>query len=163
MRVSYRHVNALLLLSSIIGMSFALYLEHFKGLEPCPLCIFQRVGLMAMGVFALIALIHNPNSTAMKRIYAALAGLGVLWSAGVATRHVWIQHLPPDQVPSCGPGLNYLVNVLPWKDVLSQVLTGSGECAKIDWTFLGQSLPVWSLVFFSGLLLLSIWQVFRRY
>lgn len=163
MQLSYRLVNAILLLCSIIGMSFALYLEHYKGLEPCPLCIFQRVGLMAMGLFALIALIHNPASNVMKRIYAALAGLGVLWSAGVATRHVWIQHLPPDQVPSCGPGLNYLVDVLPWKEVLSQVLTGSGECAKINWSFLGQSLPVWSLAFFSGLLLVSIWQIFRRY
>ncbi|MEB3754926.1 disulfide bond formation protein B [Acinetobacter sp. MD2(2019)] len=163
MQLSYRLVNAALLLASIVGMCFALYLEHFKGLEPCPLCIFQRVGLMLMGFVALIALIHNPRSNLLKRIYSGLAGLGILWSLGVAARHVWIQHLPPDQVPSCGPGLNYLVEVLPWKEVLSQVLTGSGECAKIDWTFLGQSLPVWSLVFFSILFLISIWQLLRRY
>lgn len=163
MNLSYRLVSGLLLLASILGMCFALYLEHFKGLQPCPLCVFQRVGLMAMGLFALIGFVHNPQSSIIKRIYAVLATLGIGWSAGVAARHVWIQHLPPSEVPSCGPGLNYLVDVLPLKEVLSQVLTGSGECAKIDWTFLGQSMPVWSLVFFSFLLLICLWQVFRKY
>jgi len=161
--LSYRLVSGLVLLASIVGMAFALYLEHFKGLQPCPLCVFQRVGLMAMGLFAFIGLVHNPKNTIVKRIYAGLASLGILWSTGVAARHVWIQHLPPSEVPSCGPGLNYLVDVLPLKEVLSQVLTGSGECAKIDWTFLGQSMPVWSLVFFSFLLLVCLWQVFRKY
>ena len=144
-------------------MAFALYFEHFKGLQPCPLCVFQRVGLMAMGLFALIGFVHNPKNVIIKRIYALLATLSILWSAGVAARHVWIQHLPPNEVPSCGPGLNYLVDVLPLKEVLSQVLTGSGECAKIDWTFLGQSMPVWSLVFFSFLLIVCLWQGFRKY
>ncbi|MFT4022018.1 MAG: disulfide bond formation protein B [Acinetobacter sp.] len=162
MQLSYRLINTLLVFASIIGMAFALYLEHVKGLEPCPLCIFQRVGLIAMGLIAFIALIHNPVAKGFRRLYAGLATLGILWSAGVAARHVWIQHLPPDQVPSCGPGLNYLVDVLPWKEVLSQVLTGSGECAKIDWTFLGQSLPVWSLLFFSVLLLLCLFQLLRK-
>lgn len=160
---SYRFISGLLVLASIVGMSFALYLEHVKGLDPCPLCIFQRVGLMAMGVFALIAFLHNPASNALKRIYALLATLGILWSAGVATRHVWLQTLPPDQVPSCGPGLNYLIDVLPWKKVLSEVLQGSGECAAIDWTLFGLSLPVWSLAFFAVLLVICGWQVVRTY
>ena len=146
---NYRFINGLLVLASIVGMSFALYLEHVKGLDPCPLCVFQRVGLMAMGIFALIAFLHNPASNLMKRMYALLATLSIGWSVGVAARHVWLQTLPPDQVPSCGPGLNYLIDALPLKTVLNEVLTGSGECAAIDWTFLGQSLPVWSLVFFS--------------
>ncbi|MFW1690796.1 disulfide bond formation protein B [Acinetobacter ursingii] len=160
---NYRFINGLLVLASIVGMSFALYLEHVKGLDPCPLCVFQRVGLMAMGIFALIAFLHNPASNLMKRMYALLATLSIGWSVGVAARHVWLQTLPPDQVPSCGPGLNYLIDALPLKTVLSEVLTGSGECAAIDWTFLGQSLPVWSLVFFSVLLLICLWQLFRRY
>lgn len=163
MKVSYRLVSGLLVLASIVGMSFALYLEHVKHLVPCPLCIFQRVGLMAMGVVALIAFLHNPKSSVMKRIYALLASLGVLWSAGVAVRHVWIQHLPADQVPSCGPGLNYLIDVFPMKDVLEQVLRGSGECAKVDWTFMGFSLPELSVVFFSGLVIVCFWQMFRKF
>jgi protein dithiol:quinone oxidoreductase len=163
MQWSYRFVSGLLFVASVIGMAFALYLEHVQGLEPCPLCVFQRLGLIALGFFSLIALIHNPKSNGLKRSYAFLGTLGILWSAGVAARHVWLQHLPPDQVPSCGPGLDYLVDVLPLKSVLEQVLTGSGECAVIDWTFLGQSLPVWSFVFFSVLTLVSVWQLFRKY
>ncbi len=163
MRFNNRVVNAILVLASIVGMSFALYLEHVQGLEPCPLCVFQRLGLMAVGIVALVAFIHHPKAIAAKRIYAFLATLGALWSMAVAGRHVYIQHLPADQVPSCGPGLNYLVDALPLKSVLQQVLTGSGECAKIDWTFLGQSLPVWSLLFFMAVFAVCLWQLLRPY
>ena len=163
MQWSFRFVSGFLVSASSVGMAFALYLEHVQGLSPCPLCVFQRVGLMGLGFISLIALIHNPKSTVGKRIYALLGSLSILWSAGVAARHVWLQNLPPDQVPSCGPGLNYLIDALPLKSVLAQVLTGSGECAVIDWTFLGQSLPVWSLLFFVVLAMVSLWQLVRRY
>ncbi|MDY6459901.1 disulfide bond formation protein B [Acinetobacter faecalis] len=159
----YRFVSGFLFLASVIGMAFALYLEHVQGFEPCPLCVFQRVGLIVLGVVSLIAFIHNPASNIMKRVYALLGSVGILWSAGVAARHVWLQNLPPDQVPSCGPGLDYLVDALPLKSVLSQVLSGSGECAVVDWSFLGQSLPVWSFLFFAVLALVSLWQLFRKY
>ena len=159
----YRFVSGFLFLASVIGMAFALYLEHVQGLEPCPLCVFQRIGLIALGVISLIAFIHNPASNIMKRVYALLGSVGILWSAGVAARHVWLQHLPPDQVPSCGPGLDYWLNTLPLKSVFEQVLKGSGECAKVDWTLLGQSLPVWSLAFFVVLAGISLWQLLRQY
>ena len=163
MRWNYRLVSAVLVLCSIIGLRFALYLEHVQGLEPCPLCVFQRVGLIGMGLIALLAFIHNPISNAMKRGYALLAAVAIGWSVAVAARHVWLQHLPPDKVPSCGPGLNYLVDALPFNAVLKEVLSGSGECAVIDWTFLGQSLPFWSLIYFSLILLICLWQLFRSY
>lgn len=163
MRWNYRLVSALLVLTSIIGISFALYLEHVQGLDPCPLCIFQRIGLIGMGLIALVAFIYNPVSSGFKRFYAFLATLSIGWSVGVAARHVWLQSLPPDQVPSCGPGLDYLIDALPMKTVLQEVLSGSGECAAVDWTFLGQSLPVWSLLYFSLILLICLWQLFRNY
>ncbi|ANF83035.1 dihydrolipoamide acetyltransferase [Acinetobacter sp. NCu2D-2] len=163
MRAGYRFVSAALFLASVLGMAFALFLEHVQGLEPCPLCIFQRIGLIGLGIISLVALLHHPKSNIGKRIYALLASLSILWSAGVAARHVWLQNLPPDKVPSCGPGLEYWVETLPMKAVFEQVLTGSGECAKVDWTFLGQSLPVWSLIFFSILFIVCLWQLFRRY
>ena len=163
MRWNYRLVSAVLVLCSIIGLTFALYLEHVQGLEPCPLCVFQRVGLIGMGLIALLAFIHNPISNAMKRGYALLAAVAIGWSVAVAARHVWLQHLPPDKVPSCGPGLNYLVDALPFNAVLKEVLSGSGECAVIDWTFFGQSLPFWSLIYFSLILLICLWQLFRSY
>lgn len=163
MQWSYRFVSGLLVIASIVGMAFALYLEHVQGLNPCPLCIFQRVGLMGLGIISLIAFLHNPISNALKRFYAFLASLSILWSAGVAARHVWLQSLPPDKVPSCGPGLDYWLDTLPMKSVLQQVLSGSGECAVVDWTLLGLSLPVWSLLFFSLLLVICIWQLIRNY
>ena len=163
MRWNYRLVSAVLVLCSIIGLTFALYLEHVQGLEPCPLCVFQRVGLIGMGLIALLAFIHNPISNAMKRGYALLAAVAIGWSVAVAARHVWLQHLPPDKVPSCGPGLNYLVDALPFNAVLKEGLSGSGDCAVIDWTFLGQSMPFWSLIYFSLILLICLWQLFRSY
>jgi len=160
---SYRFVSGFLFLASVIGMSFALFLEHVQGLDPCPLCVFQRIGLIGLGFISLIAFLHNPKTNVFKRIYSFLGLVAISWSAGVAARHVWLQHLPKDQVPSCGPGLDYWVDTLPLKSVFENVLKGSGECAMIDWTFLGQSLPTWSLLFFSVLALISLWQLFRRY
>lgn len=163
MQWSYRFVSGVLFLAAVAGMAFALYLEHGVGLTPCPLCIFQRIGLIGLGIISLIAFLHNPKSNLVKRLYALLGSLSILWSVSMAARHVWLQNLPPDKVPSCGPGLEYWLDTLPLKSVLNQVLTGSGECAAIDWTFLGQSLPVWSLLFFSLLLLVSLWQLLRKY
>lgn len=163
MKLTYRFVNLLLVIAAVIGMVFALYLEHVQGLEPCPLCVFQRVGLMIMGIFALLAFIHHPKKPLTRRIYSFFALLGIGWSVGVAARHVWLQHLPPDQVPSCGPGLNFWLDSFPMAEVVKLVLSGSGECAEIDWTLLGLSLPTWSLVFFSALLLLVLWQVVKPF
>ncbi|MEG0344535.1 MAG: disulfide bond formation protein B, partial [Acinetobacter sp.] len=121
-------------LASVVGMAFALYLEHVQGLEPCPLCVFQRIGLIGLGTVSLIAFLHHPKSNALKRIYAFLGFVAISWSVGVAARHVWLQNLPKDQVPSCGPGLDYWVDTLPLKAVFENVLKGSGECAMVDWT-----------------------------
>ena len=163
MQWSYRLVSGLLFVASVIGMSFALYLEHVQGLNPCPLCIFQRIGLIGLGLISLIAFLHHPISVGFKRFYAFLGTLSILWSLGVAARHVWLQNLPPDQVPSCGPGLDYWLDTLPLKSVFQQVLQGSGECAAVDWSLLGQSLPVWSFAFFAVLILVSLWQLVRKY
>lgn len=161
--LSYRVVHSFLFLSSVIGMAFALYLQHGQGLEPCPLCVFQRVGLVVMGIFSLIALIHNPKTFLFRRGYSLFTVLGISWSVVIAGRHIWLQNLPPDKVPSCGAGLDYLIETFPLMSVLKQVLTGSGECAVIDWTFLGQSLPVWSFIFFCVLASVAVWQLFRAY
>jgi len=117
MQWGYRFVSGVLFLASVAGMAFALYLEHGQGLNPCPLCVFQRIGLIGLGIISLIALLHNPKSNAMKRGYAFLGSLSILWSVGVAARHVWLQNLPPDRVPSCGPGLDYWLETLPMKSV----------------------------------------------
>lgn len=155
-----RALNLIAVLACVGAMGGALYLQHHDGLDPCPLCIFQRVGVIAAGVFFLLALVHNPG-TRGQRIYGVLAGLGAIGGGLVAARHVWLQHLPADQVPDCGPGLDYMLDVFPMQDVLRMVLQGSGECAEVDWTFLGLSLPAWSLLVFVGLLAIALLQVFR--
>ncbi|MDO4223865.1 MAG: disulfide bond formation protein B [Acinetobacter sp.] len=160
---SYLSVQAFLLFSCVVGMGFAYYLQYGQGYEPCPLCILQRVGVFGLMVFSLMSIIHRPKMFLFRRAYVFLGAVSILWSAGVAARHVWLQNLPADEVPSCGAGLDYLMETFPLMTVLREVLTGSGECAVIDWTFLGQSLPVWSFLFFGVLAVVSLWQLFRVY
>lgn len=164
--LTYRALNFVLVLFAVIGMAFAiLFLQNYKGLAPCPLCVFQRIGLMVMGVFALIAAIGNPKTKAIQLLLWLGSMAGILWSAGVAARHVWLQHLPPDQVPSCGPGLDYWLETLPMKQVMNQVLSGSGECAEISWRFLGLSIPEQALILFSALILVNLlvlWRIIKN-
>ncbi len=133
-----------------LGLLFAGYAQFYLNLEPCPLCIFQRLALLALGLSFLAALIHNPSGWGAK-VYGVLIGLMAGIGVGVAARHVWLQHLPPEETPRCGPGLDYMLQTLPLGDTLREVLTGAGECARVDWTFLGLSLPEWSLPLFIGL------------
>ena len=162
---AYRNLQVFLVIMAVIGMSFALFfLQRYMGFSPCPLCIFQRIGLMIMGGFALIAAIFDPKSKIVRLLLwlGSLAGIG--WAAVVAGRHVWLQHLPADQVPSCGPGLDYWLDTLPMQQVLKEVFAGSGECASIEWTFMGLSIPEQSLILFSILILvhvLILWRIVR--
>jgi len=142
-------------------MGFALYAQHVLLLDPCPLCVFQRVAVISLGLVFLAAALHNPRAGG-RIAYAALLGLIALGGAGVATRHTWLQHLPPDKVPSCGPGLDYMLETLPFTDVLRNVFSGSGECAKIVWQFLGLSMPGWVLVWMVLLGGTAVWNNLRR-
>jgi disulfide bond formation protein DsbB len=101
-------------------------------------------------VFFLLAAIHNAGRIG-SRIYGVLIALSALAGAAIATRHVWLQHLPPDKVPECGPGLDYMLEVFPLSETLRKVFTGSGECAEVNWQFLGLSMPAWALLCFIGL------------
>ncbi len=138
------------------SMAFALYLEHFRHLDPCALCVLQRVAMIAAAVVFLIAGLHAAGGWG-RHVYAVLAGLASAGGAAIAGRHVWLQSLPPDQVPACGPPLEHLMKVMPWRDALSFVLKGEGNCAVIDAQWLGISLPGWTLV---GFVLLVLWAVY---
>ena len=133
-------------------LSAAYYFQFARHLEPCPLCIFQRLFYLAAGLVFLVAAIHNRA----RIIYGILSGIFSLGGAAVATRQVWLQHLPADQVPECGPGLNYMLEAFPIGKTLRMVLRGSGECAKVDWRFLGFSMAEWSLAAFIFLFILAI-------
>jgi disulfide bond formation protein DsbB len=133
----------------------ALYLQYVLRQEPCPLCMVQRVVFIVIGVLFLVATLHNPRRTG-STLYAALIGLFALGGVAVASRHIWIQHLPKDQVPACGPGLDYMLQNFPMSDVLRELMHGSGECAEKGWTFLTLGIPEWSLIWY---VLLGIWAV----
>lgn len=154
--LNFRTFCACLFAFSVIATLVAIfYFQKHLGLEPCPLCIFQRIGVWTMGAFAFVGMIVNPKKLWAK--FALWGGMviGTLWGLFVAGRHVWLQHLPADEVPACGPGLNYWVETLPVLQVFQEVLKGSGECAVIDWQMFGVTIPELTLamfVVFAGML-----------
>lgn len=149
--------------AAIVGlMAYALYAQHILGLEACPLCIFQRVALMTVGVVLAVAALHAPRGAA-ARVYAVLGVLAALGGASISGWHVRLQNLPPDAVPACGPGLDYIFSgTFPLRDALAMVFTGSGECAEVNWAFLGLSMPAWVLIWFVALGTLAAVANWRR-
>ncbi len=143
-------------------ISFALFSQMYWDLLPCPLCIFQRIAFAALGLVALIAGLHAPKGALGRRVYGVLALIAGGTGIGIAGRHVQLTTLPPDKVPACGPPLQFMVDNNPFGDMVKMVLTGSGECAKVDWTFLGLSMPAWSLVWFVALTLFALSAAFKR-
>lgn len=161
--VSPRAVFAGLAALAAASMLFALlYLEGQLNLPPCPLCMTQRVFVVGWGLVALLAVVHNPHGVG-RRVYGALCALSAILGGAVAARHVWLQYLPADQVPACGPSLEYMLETLPFSQTLELVLMGDGNCADIQWSFLGLSIPEQTLGLFLVATLVSLWQTFRSY
>ncbi|MDD5330507.1 MAG: disulfide bond formation protein B [Sulfuricella sp.] len=142
-------------------MGFGLYLQHVVHLEPCPLCILQRIAFIAIGGVALAAALHNPRRRGWK-VYGSLLAFLSLAGGGVAAWQVHLQHLPPGQVPECGPGLDYMIEVLPLSKILPLIFKGSGECAEVTWTFLNLSIAQWALGWFALFVLAGVVAVVRR-
>lgn len=161
-QLSYRQINLLGLVTCVTAMLFAVgFLQHYLMLDPCPLCVITRVIVISMSVVFFVALIHNPAQLG-QRIYALLAIAVGLTGLGVQFRHIWLQNLPPDQVPACGPGLEFLLETQPIFSALRTVFEGSGDCAEIDWIFLGLTIPMQTALLFAFLLALAIWQLVRK-
>ncbi len=126
-------------------IAYALYSQYVLGLDPCPLCIFQRVGVIALGAVFLFAGLHNPRGWG-GGVYAVLIGLAALATIGVAARHLYVQSLPPGAIPSCGAPLGVLIKFTPFFELIRKVLTGSGECSQVNWKLLGLAMPAWVLI-----------------
>jgi disulfide bond formation protein DsbB len=156
-----RTANGVGALACAALLAYAYYAQFVLHLEPCPLCIFQRVGIFAIGAVFAIAAIHDPAGWG-RRVYASLLALASLATIGVALRHLYIQSLPPGTVAACGASLDFMLKVFPLTDVLVKVLTGSGECAKIEWRFLGLAMPAWVLIAAVALLAYALWANLRR-
>ncbi|HEX8013558.1 MAG TPA: disulfide bond formation protein B [Casimicrobiaceae bacterium] len=146
------YILGFLICAGLLG--FAYYLQYAQDLEPCPLCILQRVAVAGMGLVFLVAALHNPGRVGAT-LYAVLQLLIGGAGATLAARQVWLQSLPKDEVPACGMSLNYMLDTLPLADTLKKVFEGSGECAEKAWVFLHLSIAGWTLVFFIALIVAS--------
>lgn len=156
--ITARHLYGGIVVICAVLIAAALYLQHFQGLEPCPLCILQRYAFIAVGVLALIAALLEPRRGArwigLLVLVAALAG------AGTSARHVWIQ-MNPESL-ACGPGLATMVENFPLTEVLPRIFRGSGDCGAIDWSLLGLSMPAWAGIWFVLIALALLFAQVRR-
>lgn len=145
-------------LACIFLLCIGAYLQLAEDQEPCPLCISQRIAIFLTGLVFLAAAIHNPKIKGIKA-YAVAGGLVALAGGSISVRHVWLQHLPPEEVPECGPGLEYVFNNFPFSETIKLMLSGTGDCAQVGWTLLGMSIPEWTLIAFLLLAALSLLQL----
>lgn len=144
--VDPRIVNPVALSICVGLIAYALYAQHVLGIEPCPLCIFQRVGIVTLGAVFLVAAFHRPRKWG-GRVYAALVCITSIATVAVSARHLYIQRLPAGSLPPCGAPLSVLLELRPLPEVLRSVLEGSGECHEVNWQWLGLSMPAWVLIF----------------
>jgi disulfide bond formation protein DsbB len=155
MSLTPRWIYAFIVASCCGLLGYALYTQYFDGLHPCPLCITQRACFVLTALTALIALIVNPQQTG-RYVATGFMLASTIAGGSVAYRQVWLQSLPPDQVPACGPSLEYMFSNLPFGEAFSTLMLGDGNCAEIVWTLLGLSMPNWSMFAFIGLGLAAI-------
>jgi protein dithiol:quinone oxidoreductase len=160
MRPTPRVVFAAMFAVCAALFGFGLYLQEYKGLEPCPMCILQRYAFVAIAAIALAAAIHGPQRLALKA-YGALIALFAIAGAGVAIRHSWLQHYPP-ATETCGTDLEFLLNTFPLSQALPKIFAGGGSCSKVDWTMLALSIPEWALVWYVIFAALAVWIAYLR-
>jgi disulfide bond formation protein DsbB len=145
-------------LTSVLTAIF--YFQGYLGLEPCPLCIVSRMTFMAIGTVAFIAAVHGPVGPGLK-VYGGLLAAMAATGIGISIRHSWIQHNPP-KLESCGADLDFILNTMPLAQALPRIFSGTGSCSKVDWAFLGLSIPEWAGLCYLGIFALSIWLAFFR-
>ena len=133
----------------------ALFMEHVEQHVPCPLCLMQRVWFFMAGLATAVGLLHNPRWGIYPLLTALAAGVG----GGFSIRQLWLQSLPEDQVPACGPNINYMIEVFPASEVLRAMTQGTGDCASSDWSFLGLTFAGWALVGFAAIVVLCMAQL----
>ena len=153
--LSARRFHGLVAFAAFALLGVAFYMEYQMGLEPCPLCMFQRIAFFAIGVVSLISALRG-NISWHKKLAWPIVVLSLL-GAGLAIRHLYLQNLPAEELPACLPGLSYMFEVFPWQEILEAMVMGTGECGDVVWTFLGLSIPGWTLVAFVGMALVNLW------
>ena len=160
LRWSFRLQFLLGFLACVAVVGYAIWTQFNLGLEPCNLCIFQRVAFAGLALVFLLGAIHGPRGAAGRRWYGLFGLIAAMVGIYIAGRHVWVQSLASDQVPSCGPPLSFMSETLGWMQTVQKVLTATGSCGTIDWTFLGLAMPAWSLICF---IVLALWALFAGF
>ena len=145
---------------SLVAVAY-FYFQQQLGLAPCPLCMFQRVCLAAVMIICLLGILFRP-----RKLFSKVFALGVAISSAlgltIAGRQVWLQHLPADQVPECGPDLEFMLDVFPFMEMIQTVLSGSGECAEVQWRLLSFSMPEWMVAIFAIMTIISLKLLFTK-
>ena len=162
MLVTKRNLLLAGFLFSIFLIVYALYAQYVLGLEPCPLCILQRMAVIALGLSFLLLALRPPQRKQSKFLASLLLVMISSAGVGIAARHVWLQNLPPDKVPGCGPGLDFMMANFPLSEVLEMVFSGSGECAEISWSFAFLSMPAWALIWLIVLGSFGVWSIHQK-
>jgi len=149
----------LVCLSCLAMLGFGLYLQHSTGLEPCPMCIVQRYALFCVAIVSAL-------TAASSKKFVTVAGtilllLLALFGAFVAARQSWLQWYPP-QVATCGRDFYGMIESFPLQRVIPMIFKGSGDCAAVDWTFLGGTIANWSFVWFTLFALLALLLIWRQ-
>lgn len=149
-----RRFHGLVAFAAFALLAVAFYMEYQMGLEPCPLCMLQRIVFFCVGVVSLVsALTANEKA---RKIFSWLVVVLSFAGAALAIRHLYLQSLPMDELPACLPGLSYMFEVFPWQEIMQAMVMGTGECGDVVWTFLGISIPGWTLVAFIGMAIINI-------
>jgi len=151
----------MIFLGSALLLFTAIFIEPFTSMNPCPMCMMQRVFFVGLGMLALIAALHNPGYFGQK-VYALLIAVFAVSGGSIAVRQLWLQSLPEAQVPACGPGMDYMLEVFPLLEVIEMAIRGTGDCAKVQWTYWGVSIPGWSLLAFSAFAIIALIILFRK-
>lgn len=141
---------------TIIILTTAFYFQYSLHLAPCPLCILERIVVITLATVFFIGILHNPSNSLVRRLYGQIIATTSLAGSAVAARHAWLQSLPADQLPECSEGLDHWIKTLPPNEVIEKIFQGTGDCTEIAWQFAGLSIPIWSLVVFTGFLLYGL-------
>jgi protein dithiol:quinone oxidoreductase len=157
-RLTYLIIAFFTLMMMIIAI---FYFQKALGLLPCPMCVAQRGFTMAVGVIAMAAFLHNPGILG-QRLYSLMIIGAALGGGSVSARQVWLQSLPEDQIPACGPTLDWMLTAnFPMQEIVAAMFFGEGSCAEIHWQLMGLSIPGWTLVAFILLAAAGSWQLLR--
>ncbi|SBS40398.1 Disulfide bond formation protein B [Marinomonas spartinae] len=158
-RMSSRRFHGVVGLAAFALLGVAFYMEYQMGLEPCPLCMLQRIVFFFIGLVSIFsALTANEKR---RQWFSVTVVVLSLMGAALSIRHLYLQHLPVDDLPACMPGLSYMISAFPWQSVARAMIMGTGDCGEVVWTFLGVSIPGWTLVMFALMAIVNVWIAFR--